>query len=138
MASIDQRLRKAEGRLGTIDGQCHCPDRDRYIPFGHVDSRGVFWLTNPETCPACGGSTVTNPDAVMRIIDFGEGPDLPLDARPFGGWDRWHPWGPPPGRREEIIATGIADEVERTRTAPGEWSRPVFVSIAELMEEQDG
>jgi hypothetical protein len=67
------------------------------------------------------------------IIDLHDGPDMPTELRRFGGWDRWHPWGPPPGRREEIIATGVADEVERTRTAPGEWSRLVFVSIVELM-----
>lgn len=132
MSGIEHRIRVLESRLNTNDGICHCPGRERCVPAGHVDSRGILWYTNPDTCPDCGGSTIEVPGARMVIHNMSADIDTPIEALPFGGYDRWHPWGPPPGRQEEIYPTGVAAEVERTRTETGEWSRVVFVPIAEL------
>lgn len=130
---MDRRLRKLE-MLVSDDGVCRCPDRDRYVPVGHIDGHGVLWYTNPESCPDCGGSTVIVPVTRYVIINTSHD-DKPLDLLPFAGYDRWYPTGPPTGREEEIYPTGVTDVVERVRANPGEWSRRVWVPIGELMGE---
>lgn len=134
-SQLERRIAAMERAINPGDGVCRCPGTERFVAMAHVDSRGVLWYTNRETCAVCGGSTRTPGTEGNRVtvIRF-DADTAPIEELPFGGYDRWFPWGPPPGRTEEIEPTGVADEVERTRTEPGEWSRAVFVPIAELLE----
>lgn len=130
-SAMDGRVSKLEALVGG-DGTCQCPGRERCVPTGHVDGNGVLWYANPESCPDCGGSTVVASVTRYVIINMSDS-DTPLDLLPFGGYDRWHPAGPPPGREEEIYPTGVADVVERSRTTPGGSTHLVWVPIDDLM-----